>query len=298
MISPHRIKTTTNDICCLLVLENKNLVVCSKGTIEIINPQTGEIKETISTNEKSVWCIMEHESNYLIYSLYDKNIYIWNLLEHKHFYTFEDAHEKIVMKLISLTKEYICSCSDDITIKIWDIKNKKIVSTLSGGHLDCIYSILSLKDTNFIVSMSTDSKVIIWDWKKKQSQLTYYVDPYWADTSLIEFNNFIILGGYDRIYLIDTNSISKNVDSPIKELIINQENPSIQVNSICKLSDESILIFYDNSVFLSDTTSINKLDIDRKEVKMEKIVVLNENKFFYNDTKKLYEAKIMSTDNN
>lgn len=293
MISVDRFMKMKNDIYCLLVLQNKNLVVCSKGQIEIINLQTKTIEETIPTDDKKVWCITEYQSEYLIYSLFDENIYIWNLLEHKFCYTFE-AHKKKVMHLIPLTKEYICSCSDDTTIKIWDFQNKKEILTLSGHH-ECVFSVLLLKNTNFIVSLSTEQKVIIWDWKNKQRLLTYDDIPHCRETSLVEFKNFIIIGGEGCIYLIDTNSFSKKVDRPIEKITISGGKPSM-VKTICNFSDDSILIFYDKSLFLANTKEPKKLITKgQREYEMEKIVVLDENIVFFNVTRKLYKVEIKST---
>lgn len=281
-----RLLTVENDVCRLLVLRNKKLAVCSTGRIEIINPETKKVEETISTYDLFVWCITELIPDYLIYSCFDENIYIWNFLEHKQFHTFEKAHQKCILKLVPLSKEYVCSCSDDKTIKIWDIQNKILISTFEG-HQELIYSMVKLENSNFLVSVSKD-KVIIWDWVIKKIQLTYTGFFCSYQTSLIEFKNFIIIGGEDRIYLIDKNSISQKVDCPIKEIFIDENKPRKDVAFICRLTDELFLIVYAHALFFSDTNSIEKcFQDDYKEI--DNIAVLNKtnetNLLFYFRTK-------------
>ena len=290
-----RLLTMENDVCRLLVLRNKNLAVCSKGRIEIINSGTKKVEETINTYDLSVWCITELVSDYLIYSCFDNNIYIWNFLEHNQFHTFENAHQDCILKLVPLSKEYVCSCSDDKTIKIWDIQNKILISTFAE-HQELIYSMVKLENTNFLVSVS-DDKVIIWDWVIKKIQLTYTGFFCSYQTSLIEFKNFIIIGGEDRIYLLDKNSISQKVDRPIKELFIDEKKPRKDVDFICRLTDELFLIVYDHALFFSDTNSIEKcFQDDYKEI--NNIAVLNEtnetnetNLLFYFKTK-IYKINV------
>ena len=54
------------------------------------------------------------------------------------------------------------SCSDDRTIKLWDVNSKELITTLAG-HKDRVRAIQFSSDGEFIISASEDNRVIIWD---------------------------------------------------------------------------------------------------------------------------------------
>ena len=59
----------------------------------------------------------------------------------------------------------IASCSEDATIKIWDMDTNKILTTLKG-HTSRINDICFDEDGSFLASCSNDLSIKIWDMNK------------------------------------------------------------------------------------------------------------------------------------
>eukprot|EP00794_Sanderia_malayensis_P015990 gene15990-17600_t len=61
--------------------------------------------------------------------------------------------------------KFIVTGSDDFTLKIWNINDSKIVSSLSGhaGHHSCIEAVAFSPDDKFLISGSWDRTAILWN---------------------------------------------------------------------------------------------------------------------------------------
>jgi len=61
----------------------------------------------------------------------------------------------------------IATASEDRTIRIWDIEEKKCITTLTW-HQAAVYCVVVLDSIkgNIIASGSADGKICIWDWTK------------------------------------------------------------------------------------------------------------------------------------
>lgn len=66
---------------------------------------------------------------------------------------------------------YLAAGAEDKTVKIWDIKEKRLRHTFSGHDLD-IYSLDYSRCGNLIVSGSGDKKSRIWDIEKGEVRTT------------------------------------------------------------------------------------------------------------------------------
>ena len=80
--------------------------------------------------------------------------------------SFYKGHRDWVRSLIKLDENTIVSASDDNTIKIWNLKEKKVLATLEG-HTGGVNSLIKL-DENTIVSASDDNTIKIWNLKEKK----------------------------------------------------------------------------------------------------------------------------------
>ncbi len=118
------------------------------------------------------------------------------------------AHKKKINDIIHL-KEYnvnhFASCSDSLTIKIWDFESKKMITELKG-HVKKITNLFYLKNfsVEYIASSSHDGNIIIWNFVKREKlkimkndgviKDALYLDDYNPSTfvTVLSNNNILI----------------------------------------------------------------------------------------------------------
>ena len=84
------------------------------------------------------------------------------LYGHKDYVThMEMIKKKINQYVNNITKDYLCSCSYDKTIKIWDLDSLNCVCTLEG-HNDKVNYFFQ-DDKGFIISCSSDESIKLWN---------------------------------------------------------------------------------------------------------------------------------------
>ena len=96
-----------------------------------------------------------------IWSSEDFNL-INTLYGHKSYITHMEIIQKKIDNYVNQTyKDYLCSCSDDKTIKIWDMVSLNCVCTLEG-HKDKINYFIP-GDQGFLISCSSDKSIKFWN---------------------------------------------------------------------------------------------------------------------------------------
>ena len=79
-----------------------------------------------------------------------------------------EMHTSWITKIVEISENKIATSSGDNTIKIWEFINEKklkLIKTLNK-HKSTVISIAKIKDKNWLVSISYDNKLIIWDLNK------------------------------------------------------------------------------------------------------------------------------------
>jgi len=68
---------------------------------------------------------------------------------------------------------WICSSSDDQTIRIWNWQNRSVVAILTG-HTHYVMSVQFHREDNLILSASLDNKIFVWDYSELKEKHQKY----------------------------------------------------------------------------------------------------------------------------
>ena len=79
-----------------------------------------------------------------------------------------EMHNNWISKIIQISNNKIATSSGDNTIKIWELMNEKRVKLIKtlNKHKSTVISIIKIKNKNWLVSVSYDGTLIIWDINK------------------------------------------------------------------------------------------------------------------------------------
>ncbi|ADM12307.1 WD40 domain-binding protein [Encephalitozoon intestinalis ATCC 50506] len=80
------------------------------------------------------------------------------------FVGYIQAHGGIIFSIKRYKDEYLLSCSEDTTIKMWDVSELKCVCVFGGytGHRDHVLSIDVSDDLRYLASGGTDCSIRVW----------------------------------------------------------------------------------------------------------------------------------------
>uniref|UniRef100_A0A0N4ZI08 WD_REPEATS_REGION domain-containing protein n=1 Tax=Parastrongyloides trichosuri TaxID=131310 RepID=A0A0N4ZI08_PARTI len=108
---------------------------------------------------------IEHEK--LVSGSDDFTMFLWEPFDNKKPIGRMTGHQQLVNQvLFSPDSRYIASASFDKSIKIWDGKTGKYVTSLRG-HVQAVYQISWSADSRLLVSGSADSTLKVWNMKNK-----------------------------------------------------------------------------------------------------------------------------------
>ena len=109
------------------------------------------------------------------------------------------SHTKPITSLILLNENQLVSGSEDKTIKIWDIKKRQCISTITGNY-EIINSLLKLNENTIAAGSHSAIRIFNTENKKELYSLTGHEK---SVCTLIKLNDDkIISGGYDNLIKI------------------------------------------------------------------------------------------------
>ena len=143
-------------------MEEEKAVV-NKEKYERIIPRIGYYMKS-----KNIAAIFKHKCLLFVAGSYEGMIELFsNSLEHMGYFS---GHKKWIRCLCAISNKILASGSEDKTIKIWNIEDRSIMSTLSG-HAWTVNALCYVKEGVF-VSGSWDKSLIIWS-KSTSESCTY-----------------------------------------------------------------------------------------------------------------------------
>ena len=202
-------------------------------TIRIWNITSKALESVLSGHSKRIisLCITENQ-NLIVSGSADTHIKLWSLPKPSLLYTFQGHTSKI--NAVASYKSFILSASDDCTVKLWNTASLSLEKTLSRerepvsclvvstnyavwsvnliakvwdlqnsreigvfqGHEYCITSLVATR--NYIVSLSRESKAIIWDCSRLNTVKTHVFKSGCISIAASQDEGFIVTGyNYD-----------------------------------------------------------------------------------------------------
>ena len=109
------------------------------------------------------------------------------------------GHSKIITSLILLSENKLASGSEDKTIKIWDLKNRQCISTITGNY-ESIQSLLKINENTLAAGCHDTIRVFNIETKKELYSLIGHEKSVCTMIKLTE--DKIISGAYDNLIKI------------------------------------------------------------------------------------------------
>ena len=187
------------DVYSLLELSDSRIATGDwNGTINIFSIDYE--KKTFTLNiehqghNETISSFCQLSGNRLV-SAGDETIKIWkiNATSLTHLQTLE-GHTKSVNQVISLSNDVIASGSYDKTIKIWEVYKRKELQTL-GDDFE-VYSLLKLKNKEFLLSTGLGEQVTFWNLRTYKKEHTVRCCIGSSYKGLLELsNNYVAVTG-------------------------------------------------------------------------------------------------------
>jgi WD40 repeat protein len=162
-----RIEIATDSLRNILIFEDKLFIASSEPSIIQLNLNDHSFKKIEYLHEKSIFCLANIDNQYLISGGRDAQLIIQDI------HSFEVIH-KIPAHLATIndlsynkTLGLLASASKDKTIKLWDIRNFKLLKVIDQNkfnyHGNSVNKILWSNDDKSLISVSDDRLGIIWN---------------------------------------------------------------------------------------------------------------------------------------
>ena len=163
--------------CCTKESDEENEILLTRSTMRTSQPKRRVVnKEYLKVvpriayylKKKNIRGIFKYKCPLFAAGGWDRRIYLFsNSLEHMGTFL---GHKRVISSLCAISNKILASGSEDNNIKIWNIEERVIISTLSG-HTDRVSALCHLGGEQ-LVSGSADSSLIIWS-KLPGSSSTY-----------------------------------------------------------------------------------------------------------------------------
>uniref|UniRef100_A0A1I7ZTI3 WD_REPEATS_REGION domain-containing protein n=1 Tax=Steinernema glaseri TaxID=37863 RepID=A0A1I7ZTI3_9BILA len=133
----------------------------------------------------------------------DFTMFLWTPSESKQPIARMTGHQQLVNQVMfSPDTRYIASASFDKSIKLWDGRTGKYITSLRG-HVNAVYQISWSADSRLLVSGSADSTLKLWDMKTKK--LMFDLPGHGDEVFAVDWSpdgSKVVSGGRDKVLKI------------------------------------------------------------------------------------------------
>ena len=196
-------KVHSQKITCFLSINNQFFLSGSADKKIIVWDSNNFNKLYELTLHKGSINSLSYQSNgaNLISSSTDTSVIVWNTTNDLSLISELNSHLRQIEDSVQLTSlNYIATCSDDYTIKIWNNQYVNIFNLTE--HTNDVYSLIELPN-NTMASCSKDRLIIIWNVTNNFSIITKLFGHKRAVISLTLINNqYLASGSCDRTIII------------------------------------------------------------------------------------------------
>ncbi|XP_045472959.1 DDB1- and CUL4-associated factor 10 [Harmonia axyridis] len=110
----------------------------------------------------------------LVAACEEKSVLLYDAATQKCFKTITEAHSNCVNCVRFLDAHTFATCSDDKTIKLWDLRNLRKETRSLYGHSNWVKNIEYSKSENLLVTSAFDGSIYTWDIKGDSEYNTPY----------------------------------------------------------------------------------------------------------------------------
>lgn len=237
----------------LIPLQDRRYAAACGRNILIYTLYPFEKVMTIEGHKDIVNYVDQLDNGNLISSGFDLSIRVWSTTKdsYKLLNTIENAHKKIVWKIIGISKNRMATCSFDTTVKIWKSEEPYDLVAELTGHKSDVTCIHELVGRDLLLSVSFDGTMRVWSLSSYECEhVIKGVKSRWGN-SLIELeDNIIVSGGYNMIEVVDLNTY--------------KVTQSIEDNNLQGLY--SLVQLRDENVYCGCKGKIIKYDLDSNKI--------------------------------
>jgi len=151
------IDASQTDIRCVLVDDGKIYSAGDDYNIKVWDFESGDLIKVIKNAHFGTITKLYILNDLLISSSLDGTIKFRDKESGKLLYTID---AKSPINSFAIDEENIMGALEDGSIKVWDLKTKKLIHTLKGGHKAGVSAIMISDD--YIISGGKDKKICIW----------------------------------------------------------------------------------------------------------------------------------------
>lgn len=200
----YSMKEHTNTVCSLCS-GNFETLVSGSWDCTVKCWLKGKCFMTLEGHKGAVWSVaMIPSSGLILTTSADKTIKVWKAGKNISTLT---GHTDCVRSLIIVDPEHVLTCSNDTTIRLWDLNSETCLHVMTG-HTNFIYSLAILSTgSDHFVSCSEDKTVRVWKNGLCVQVITLPVISVWSVCTLT--NGDIVTGSSDGVIRVFTEQPEK-----------------------------------------------------------------------------------------